>query len=391
MVITLDTLPFLASDRGQSLLEALRTRDLSDKNTLALIQNLRKQVDAGQASALLTLARLRAKAVAKFGDDAHRMYFTEEALQQASHPWVRAYRAEQWAGLAVVDMGCSIGSDSLAFARRGAASVIGYDLDGLRVEMARLNADVLGLAASFVVEDVTTVHPPAQSAVFFDPARRDERGNRIYDVQRYIPPLDTLLRWRTAMRMAKISPGVDLGQLPADPTGDVQFISVDGELKEALYSIHASATGRVWAVLLTRQGALHWEADDAVAQLSEPRAWLVEPDPALIRAGLVQSVTASFAGSMLDETIAYFTTDEAPSSPWVRAWRIREWMPFHLKRLRAALRERGVGTVTVKKRGSPITPEELTRQLKLKGEEACTVVLTRLQGEPIVIICDDIK
>jgi hypothetical protein len=91
----------------------------------------------------------------------------------------------------------------------------------------------------------------------------------------------------------------------------------------------------------------------------------------------------------LDETIAYFTTDDKPDSPWVRTWQILGWMPFNLKKLRAYLREHNVGTVTVKKRGSAITPESLIPQLKLKGDESRTLVLTRCQGAHIVIICAD--
>jgi hypothetical protein len=115
----------------------------------------------------------------------------------------------------------------------------------------------------------------------------------------------------------------------------------------------------------------------------------VEPDPAILRAGLVQDAAEKFNGFMLDETIAYFTTDRKPDSPWVRAWQILDWMPFNLKKLRAYLRERNVGNVTVKKRGSPLTPETLIPQLKLKGDESRTLVLTRLQGQPIVMICEN--
>jgi hypothetical protein len=126
-----------------------------------------------------------------------------------------------------------------------------------------------------------------------------------------------------------------------------------------------------------------------VAPIDKPRGWLIEPDPALLRAGLVQAVAAAFDGALLDETIAYFTTHEKPKSPWLRGWQILDWMPFHLKRLRAYLREWNIGRVTVKKRGAAITPEELTAKLKLSGAGSCTLVLTRYQAEPIVMICAD--
>jgi hypothetical protein len=141
--------------------------------------------------------------------------------------------------------------------------------------------------------------------------------------------------------------------------------------------------------LLTGQAVYHWQQSTSgdSAPLSAPRHWLVEPDPALLRAHLVQDVALASGGFMLDATIAYFTTDSQPDSPWLRAWPISDWMLFNLKALRAYLRERHIGQVTVKKRGSPLTPEELIPKLKLKGENQGLLVLTRHQGKPIVIVC----
>ena len=65
---------------------------------------------------------------------------------------------------------------------------------------------------------------------------------------------------------------------------------------------------------------------------------------------------------------------------------IEEAMPFGVKRLREWLRARGVGRVTVKKRGSPLAPEDLERQLKLRGEESRIIILTKVGGKPYVLI-----
>ena len=103
----------------------------------------------------------------------------------------------------------------------------------------------------------------------------------------------------------------------------------------------------------------------------------------------MQDVAAALNGTMLDPTIAYLCTDTLPQTPWVRTWRVHDWMPFNLKKLRAHLREYNIGRVTVKKRGFPMTPEELQSALKLKGKAACTLVCTRYNGDPVVLICDE--
>lgn len=392
MSIHVDEISWLASLEGTRLLERLTAEDLSENNTLRLITQLRKEFSAEQARSALEMARLRLKAVDKFCEQAQQMFFTRAALEQASDPLIRAYRAgqiratygSQSTALNLIDACCGVGSDSLAFAQAG-MQVLGLDLEPVNIALAQHNARVLGVPARFETEDVRGTLPNAD-VVFFDPARRDEQGNRIYDVERYQPPLSTLRFWNKSQVVAKLSPGVELTQLEAYG-GKVEFISVKGDLKEAVLWLGADSRNK--ATLLTESAVYCWEVADQPVQVAvrAPRGWLVEPDPAILRAGLVQDVAAACEGTLLDETIAYFTTDNRPDSPWVRSWQIIDWMPFNVKKLRAYLRERDIGEVTVKKRGSAVTPEALLAQLKLKGTQACVVVLTRFQRKPIMLVC----
>ena len=349
------------------------------------------QIACEQAGAALELAGLRKKAVAKFGDDAAKMFFTRDALEQASDPLIRAWRAAliepEWT---VVDACCGIGADALSFAAADHA-VTGLDIDPLRVAMARLNAAVLGLAAQFEAADVRTGLPPGD-VIFFDPARRDDAGRRIFDVERYLPPLATIRGWQGRQIIVKLSPGVDWQQLIpyVDAGGAVCFVSVEGDLKEALLFEGGRPPPSV-AVLLSGSQVHYW-CDRAAfdAPISEPRGWLVEPDPAIIRAGLVADLALEIGGAQLDPEIAYITTDEQPATPWARAWWIIDWMPFNVKKLRAYLRERNVGQVTVKKRGTAVTPEALIAKLKLDGSESRTLVLTRCRGTHVILVCKDL-
>jgi len=120
------------------------------------------------------------------------------------------------------------------------------------------------------------------------------------------------------------------------------------------------------------------------------RGWLHEPDPALIRSGLMSLVAADLSATLIDPTIAYLTSDAATENPWVSSYRIADALPFNLKKLRAHLRSRGIGRVVVKKRGSPIEPETLARQLRGPGSGSAVVVVTRVAGAPTVLVCDDL-
>lgn len=382
-----DDLAFLASPAGARLLDDLADADLQG-DLLRHVTALRKTYTAAQVSAAITQAELRRAAVPKFGAAASRLFFTADALQQASDPLIRAYRADMIRGQRVVDLCCGIGADALAFAATN-PHVCGVDHDAERITIARHNAAALGFDhLRFTVDDVTRTHHDAD-VIFFDPARRDADGRRIHDVNAYIPPLHTIDRHQAARRLVKVSPAVDLRQL-AGRSCAVEFISVAGDLKEAL--LHIDEADGLRATRLESDGTRHhWDAGESPPPVvtAPPAAYLIEPDPALIRAGLVRHLAAQIDGALLDPTIAYITADQAPDSVWYRAWRVLDWMPFNLKKLRAYLRGQGVGAVTVKKRGSAITPEALTAGLKLKGEGSRTLVLTRYESRPIVMICAD--
>jgi hypothetical protein len=106
----------------------------------------------------------------------------------------------------------------------------------------------------------------------------------------------------------------------------------------------------------------------------------------VIRAGLVTAVAAGVNGRLLDRKIAYVTSDESFHTPFARSYRVVDQLPYREKQLRAALRARGIGTLTIKKRGVDVSPEQLRRRLSLHGEEEATLVLTRRAGTGIALL-----
>jgi hypothetical protein len=129
--------------------------------------------------------------------------------------------------------------------------------------------------------------------------------------------------------------------------------------------------------------------DDPLQRLpvAEPGDYLYEPDPAVIRAGLVAKLGSQLDAWQLDTDIAYLSSNQMVETPFARAWQVEDWLQFNLKQLRQYLRTRGIGKIVVKKRGSPLKPDELIHRLKLKGNGKRVVVLTHLDGKPIVVVC----
>ena len=381
---------FLLSPEGTERLDRLTETPITPQNHLALASQLRQEVSSGHAHALLETAMLRQRATAKFSN-ASQMFFTRPALEQASSEVISAYRSKRYveAGFRrVADLGCSIGGDALSLT--AAAHVIGIDRDRVRLSMARENVRVYGRSAHFdpLLADLYELPPLAVDAFFFDPGRRDERGRRLYSVGDYRPPLSLLERWLPVVPHAgvKVSPGVHYAELPTE--AEVEFISVSGEVKEAVFWFGALNGGVQRRATLLPAGDTLSTADDTgePVPVGPPGAFLYEPDGAVIRAHLVEALAQQLGAAKIDEDIAYLTTDTPQPSSFARCFAVEEAMPFQLKRLRHTLRRRGVGRVTVKIRGSPLEPEMLQQRLRLEGETHALLFLTHVQGEPYVLI-----
>ncbi|MYU02914.1 methyltransferase domain-containing protein [Streptomyces sp. SID8366] len=381
-----DLAPLLTPE-GRALLEEVRGTAPADE--LAVATRLRRDHPADLVSAALGQARLRQRAAAKFAAaDAERMFFTPNGVEQSTRASVAAYRARRLTDLgvtSVADLCCGIGGDAIALARAG-IRVLAVDRDPLTAAVARANAQALGLTDLMEVReaDVTEVDTAGYDAVFVDPARRGGRG-RVFDPEAYSPPLSWAVEAarRAPHAALKIAPGVPHEAVP--PEAEAEWISDGGDVKEAVLWFGTGAPGAVRATLLPGPRTLLGRGlpDPDVRPVGR---YLYEPDGAVIRAHLVAEVAEEVGGGLVDATIAYVTADGLHPTPYATPYEITDRLPFNLKKLKALLREREVGTLTVKKRGSAVEPEELRRKVKPQGPNAATVFLTRVAGAPTMLV-----
>ena len=333
----------------------------------------------------LEQAVLKERARSKHPDGA-RLWWTAEALEQASSYDVAAHRAIRYAGASrVLDLGCSVGGDLLALAE--VAPAIGVDLDETRLLLAQQNARELGRHVQLVRADVTRLEPTG--AVFADPARR-AGGRRVFDPRSYTPPLDQVLSWlpRLTSLGVKVAPGIDYDLLP--PKVEVELVSLRGDVKEAVLWGGSARRGSRRAATLLPSGAVLTDEPAPQPNVRPPGGYLLEPDGAVVRAHLVAQVAARVGGWLLDDTIAYVAADQPVPTPFGKWYRVLETLPFGLKPLRERLRTYDAGMLVVKKRGTAVQPDTLRRQLKLTGSREMTVVLTRSAGRQICLIVESV-
>lgn len=378
----------LLEPAGQALLAEVHAR-AGVESDLALGTRLRRDHDAALVAAAVTQNHLRGLAVAKFGAGAATLYATHDALQQATRARVAAHRAARLATAgvtSVLDLGCGIGGDLLACARAG-MRVTGVESDPVRAAMARANLAAAGLVGDVLTVDASTVDRAGHDVVFCDPARRDGRG-RVFDPDAWSPPWAVMKALLRGAAVVKTAPGIPHTLVP---TGvEAEFVSDGGDLVEAaLWGGPLARTARR-ATVLPEGEQLTDAAEPSEVATGPVAAYLYEPDDAVIRAGLVAGFADRVDGHLLDPHIAYVGADELRATSLGRVYVVREELPFRHKHLKAALRERDVGTLTIKKRGVDVVPEVLRRRLRLAGSRPATLVITRVAGAGCVMLVEPV-
>ncbi|WP_436501891.1 THUMP-like domain-containing protein [Actinokineospora sp. HUAS TT18] len=380
---TLGDVAFLRSPDGVAAAAEIDRLPLTSAGYLADVAKART-LAGDRAAALLETVLLRRKAASKV-DDPVRWLFTDAALQQATPTPVARHRARRLAGRTAHDVTCSVGVD-LAAVAEVADRAIGSDLDPVRLAMARGNVPGVALVRADALTPVTR-----STAVLADPGRRDSAGRRRWRPEDFAPPLNALAdTYRGRDLAVKCAPGIDFADVPwAD---EVEVVSLDGAVREACLWTGGLATEAKRRATVLRSDGTEWtvtDDQDDTCPVLPVGEWIIDPDGAVVRAGLVRHYAAAHGLGQLDERIAYLTGPEPP--PGVRAFRVLEHGKYTEKALKATLAKRGIGRLEILVRGLEVDPNALRPRLKLKGDGDASVVLTRIGRAPVAIVCEAVS
>ncbi len=357
---------------------------VDDPASLAAATMLRQHVSAEIAAEALTQETLRRKAVGKFGNLARELFFTRDGLEQASRSRVAQWRAARYLELGwshVVDLGCGIGADARAFLDAGIA-VTAIERDPVTAQFARANLP----GADVITSDATSVPISETSAVFLDPARRSAKG-RTWDHRQLTPSWEfTLATLAAHQGCAKLGPGLDRSLLPS--TALAEWVSDGGDVVECgLWSGYGTGLA---ATHLPSGERLVYDGTLAPA-VTDVRGFIHEPDGAAIRAKLVPQLAAEIGASALDPHVAYLTSDAPADSAWLTSFAMVEVLPYKEKALRQWVAANGIGTLEIKKRGIDVDPALLRKQLKPKGKNQATLILSPTPSGAQAYVCQRVS
>lgn len=386
---------WLRSTEGREA-TAHATALLAEMGELPAQQRLGEAHGRPHARALVALVEGREIAAAKFAD-APALFCDRESAEQASGELVARHTAARFAAFGrVADLGCGFGGDTLALAEQ--TRVVAVDHDPVRLAMLEANAELRGLSARIATaeREIEQWEPAPETeagepveAVWIDPSRRDTRGRR-FDPEQWSPPLSVALRVAAEYGAAgiKLAPGIDPDALP---DGELEFISLDGRLVEAVLWLGSLAGVARRATVLPAAESLSGEPDSGETAVDDPTHFFYDPDPAVGRASLIDVLAARLGAHKLSEQVAYLSADKRVITPFARRFRIHAWLPFSERRLYEQLQAMGASRVEVMRRASPVDTNALERRLNEAlsgGDDVMTVALTLLREQRVALILE---
>lgn len=396
------TIAFLMTPAGRALLAEAASLPA---DRLTRIERLRRRYPPPLAAAAVQMWELRQRARHRF-QHADTMLFTPEGLEQSTGDRIAAYRATRFPdNTSVLDACCGIGGDARALASRG--PTVAVEIDPATALCAQANLIEAPFPSMVLCTDITTLELSVWSsrgirAAFFDPSRRQHTPHGTHrrlvrDVEHYAPPLSFLHALRTHFPAlgVKVSPAVPDSVLQAFPEARVEFLSDQGECKEAVLWFGPLAEAlpptRTATILRPDLPPQRITAVPVNVGCGPPGAYLYEPDPAVIRAGAHRNLAAQLQGRLIAPEIAYLTTDRWTPTPFGTAYRVLDSLPYTPREAQAWLRRHGARLIAIKKRGVPHPPEIVRRRLQDAGDIAVILVLCPHRGRTLALFCQPVE
>ncbi len=366
------------------IFEAIRTSSVAE---LASQKQLREMFDQDLVRAALSIHEARQKAIGKL-PNADQIWLTRVGLEQCTAWQIAEHKAQRFRGHPVViDLCCGIGVDSSNIASE--AHVLAVDSSNSMCIRAGWNAEVWGRGDRIetMCGDATSSDWAGQ-IVHIDPDRRAESDRPTKRLELYQPNLDWMqnLCRKAAGGAIKVGPASNF--LQKFPGCEIELVSLDGECREATVWFGSLAGEHAFrATVLPTGESLSADPLSAWTNTTDQVGrYLLDPDPAIVRSGLLDVMADRNQLLRLDDEEEYLTADVLPTTSFVTAFEIETVLPNNLKDLKKYLRDRPSQYYEVKCRRIPTQADVVRRQLPTGDEPPRVIFFARLKKRGSIIV-----
>lgn len=392
MTIRTEERDFLLSEKGKEVLSYATDFALNFKGDPASVTlSLKKKapnLELKLLRACIETAIGRVK-LSKRGDWIKEGLFSSIGIAQATHPIIASHHAKRLSGFNLVaEVGCSLGFDTAALCRTN-KKVIAIELDLIAASFAEYNLSLQGISnVDFIVgEGISVLQTLKFDAVWSDPARRDDKGNRLKNPEEYKPSVPKLIAAigdkPFGIKISSVAMGVSYDKVSRE------WIGFDDELTEQILWKGISVSqdtvtfpeyGESWSTQNDVEG-------DKILDFPSAPFILIEPHAAFVGSGVWNKYLESKGLSAVEKSEAFgISKDVLEKSPFYRQFRIDSVLPLRISDIQEFVDDKQIGkSVEIKKKGISENPDEIRRKLKLTGDKDYVLILTHVGARKICL------
>jgi len=272
------------------------------------------------------------------------------SIEQCSSEITAKYKASLLEGNTLIDLTGGTGIDTY-YLSKNFKQTIYVEQNPLLCELALYNFHKLKndniLVISDKSENYINTYDKNVSAIFIDPARRNEQKGKVFiwsDCEPDITTLQNSLLDKAEEVLIKASPMLDITASLAtlNQVKQVHVVAVKNECKEVLYKLSRKFThGPIEIKTINFTNANKFQTFDftreeeheTTADFGEPRKFLFEPNAAIMKAGAFNMIAKRFNLTKLHPHTQLYSSNDLVNSFPGRVFKIENVVPYNKKTL----------------------------------------------------------
>jgi len=323
-------------------------------------------------------------------------YPSKVSVEQTSSEKTARYKSDLITGKSLLDLSGGFGVDDYYFAKRF-QNVTHCEIDNDLSKIVQHNFEQLGVSniecisgnSEVILENLNT----SFDWLYVDPSRRNETKGKVFMLKDCLPnvpeQLDFYFRFSSNI-MIKTAPILDItaGLSELQNVKAIHIVALENEVKELLWMIEKDWSGnpKITAVNLTKDKTatftFEWNSV-AIAEYSEPKTYLYEPNAAIMKSGGFDWISAQYKLKKLHPHSHLYTSERLMEFPG-RVFTIDQVIPYNKTEMKLLANQKANITV----RNFPDTVENIRKKWKINDGGNCySFFTTDVNNHKIVLLC----